>query len=161
MGPSNQLPDWAQEMAGHVQEGDTALAFDCDAWLRRVRRVLEEQPQPDRVGERAARTVDQIALLLIYAVILYLVFVARYFTPVMLIVFFAFKHALSSIRLLSKPRPTSPPEGYPAWPTWFSASTFFHNRQFGGLLIVGLVTDAILHVVPFTHDLILRYWPPM
>src|SRR5512147_1886335 len=59
---------------------------------------------PVRVGERAARRVDQIALLLIYAVILFLVFVPRYFTPVMLIVFFAFKHALSALKLLNKPR---------------------------------------------------------
>ena len=116
---------------------------------------------PVRVGERTARLVDQVAILLIYAVILYLVFVPRYFTPVMLIVFFAFKHAISAIRLLNKPRPASPPAGYPAWPTWFSATTFFHNRQFGGLLILGLITDAVLHVLPFTADLIARYWPPM
>ena len=71
---------------------------------------------------------------------------------------FAFRHALNAIRLLNKPRPAGPPEGYPAWPTWFSAVTFFHNRQFGGLLIVGLVLDALLHVVPFTQQFILRYW---
>jgi hypothetical protein len=94
-------------------------------------------------------------------VILYLVFIPRYFTPVMLIVFLAFRHALNAIRVLSKPRPAAAPEGYPAWPTWFSAVTFFHNRQFGGLLILGLVVDAILHVIPFTADLIARYWRPM
>jgi 1,4-dihydroxy-2-naphthoate octaprenyltransferase len=116
---------------------------------------------PVRVGERTARLVDQVALLLIYAVIDYLVFVPRYFTPVMLIVFFAFKHALSAIRLLHKHRPNAAPPGYPAWPTWFSAVTFYHNRQFGGLLILGLIIDSVLHVLPFTADLIARYWPPM
>ncbi|HEY5983810.1 MAG TPA: prenyltransferase [Anaerolineales bacterium] len=116
---------------------------------------------PVRVGEKAARITDQAAIILIYAVITYLVFVPRYFTPVMLIVGFAFKHALSALRLLGKPRPNAAPPGYPAWPTWFSAVTFFHNRQFGGLLILGLIIDSILHAIPFTADLILRYWKPI
>ena len=101
---------------------------------------------PVRMGEAFARRVDQAALILIYAVILYLVFVPRYFTPAMLIVFFAFRHAWSAIKLLSSPRPAAPPPGYPAWPSWFSAVTFFHNRQFGGLLILGLIIDALLRV---------------
>jgi 1,4-dihydroxy-2-naphthoate octaprenyltransferase len=101
---------------------------------------------PVRVGEAFARRVDQVALILIYAVILYLVLVPRYFTPAMLIVFFAFRHAWRAIKLLDNPRPAAAPPGYPAWPTWFSAATFFHNRQFGGLLILGLIIDALLRV---------------
>jgi 1,4-dihydroxy-2-naphthoate octaprenyltransferase len=115
---------------------------------------------PVRAGEAFARRVDQAALILIYGVIAYLVFVPRYFTPVMLIVFLAFKYALNAIRLLNQPRPAQPPQGYPAWPTWFSAVTFFHNRQFGGWLILGLIVDTLLHVIPFTAALITRYWPP-
>jgi len=116
---------------------------------------------PVRVGEKFARRVDQVALVLIYAVIAYLVFVPRYFTPVMLIVFFAVKYAVSAIKLLNNPRPAQAPQGYPAWPVWFSGATFFHNRQFGGLLVLGLILDALLHVIPFTSDLIQRYWPPL
>ena len=116
---------------------------------------------PVRVGEALARRVDQVALILIYVVIAYLVIVPHYFTPVMLIVFLAFKHALNAIKLLNNPRPAQPPQEYPAWPTWFSAVTFFHNRQFGGWLILGLIIDTLLHVIPFTADLIARYWPPM
>ena len=114
---------------------------------------------PVRAGERFARFINQAALLLIYVVILYLVFVTRYFTPVMLIVFFAFKDAVRAIQVLNKPRPAQAPEGYPAWPTWFSAVCFVHNRNFGGLLILGLIVDALLHVIPFTNQLILTYWP--
>ncbi len=110
---------------------------------------------PVRVREGFARRVDQVALILIYAVIAYLVFVPRYFTPVMLIVFLAFEHALIAIRLLHNPRPKQPPQGYPAWPTWFSTVTFFHR------LILGLIVDTLVHVIPFTADLIARYWPPM
>jgi 1,4-dihydroxy-2-naphthoate octaprenyltransferase len=116
---------------------------------------------PVRVGEAVARRVDQVVLLMIYAVIAYLVFVPRYFTPVMLVVFLAFRHAFTAIKLLNKPRPAQPPQGYPAWPTWFSAATFFHNRQFGGWLILGLVVDTLLHVIPWTAAWIARYWPPI
>ncbi len=116
---------------------------------------------PVRVGEAFARRVDQAALVLIYAVIVYLVFVPHYFTPVMLIVFLAFQHALNAIKVLNSPRPKQPPQGYPVWPTWFSAVTFFHNRKFGGWLILGLIVDTLLHVIPFTADLIARYWLPM
>lgn len=114
---------------------------------------------PVRAGERFARYVNQAALILIYVVIAYLVFVPRYFSPIMLIVFFAFKDAVNAIKVLSKPRPESPPEGYPAWPTWFSAVCFVHNRNFGGLLILGLILDTVLRVIPVTNQFILHYWP--
>src|SRR5215207_4006320 len=116
---------------------------------------------PVRVGEAFARRVDQVAVLLIYVVIAYLVFVPRYFTPVMLIVFLAFKHALNVIKVLKDPRPVQPPPNWPAWPTWFSGFAFFHNRQFGGWLILGLIVDTLLHVIPATAALIARYWPLM
>jgi 1,4-dihydroxy-2-naphthoate octaprenyltransferase len=115
---------------------------------------------PVRVGERAARITDQVAIVLIYVVITYLVLVPRYFTPVMLVVWYAFPHALRALRVLSQPRPAAPPQGYPAWPAWFSAVTFAHNRQFGGVLILGLLVDAILHILPVTAALIAQYWPP-
>ena len=113
---------------------------------------------PVRVGETFARRVDQASIILIYVVIAYLVFVPHYFTPIMLIVFLAFKHALTAIKVLNTPRPAQPPQGYPFWPTWFSAFAFNHNRQFGGWLILGLIADTLLHVIPFTAKLIAQYW---
>lgn len=101
---------------------------------------------PVRIGERAARTINMAVLLLIYLVILYLIFVPRYFTPVMLLVMLAVRRLVVALGVLSKPRPESPPEGYPAWPTWFSAFAFHHNRLFGGLFILGLIVDTLLHV---------------
>ena len=102
-----------------------------------------------RGGEGFARRVDQAAVILIYAVTVYLVFVPRYFTPVMLIVFLAFKHALTALKVLNNPRPAQPPPGWPAWPTWFSGFTFFHNRQFGGWLILSLIVDTLMRVILF------------
>lgn len=108
---------------------------------------------PVRVGEAFARRVDQIAILLIYVVIAYLVFVPRYFTPAMLIVFLAFRYAWNAVKLLNKPRPAASPEGYPAWPVWFSGAAFFHNRQFGGYILLGLIMDALLRTYLPT------FWP--
>jgi len=72
--------------------------------------------------------------------------VPRYFTPVMLIVFLAGKRLLLAVGVLSKPRPAEPPAGYAAWPTWFSAFAFYHNRLFGGLFILGLLADTLLRI---------------
>ena len=116
---------------------------------------------PVRVGEAFARRTDQFAVIMIYVVIAYLVFVPRYFTPVMLIVFFAIKDAIPFLKVMNSPKPEKPPEGWPAWPVWFSGFAFQHNRQFGGLILLGLILDALLHVIPFTADLIARYWPPV
>ena len=116
---------------------------------------------PVRVGEKVARLVNQLAVIMTYAVIVYLVFVPHYFTPIMLIVFFAGKRALMVIGVLTKPRPVEPPKEWTAWPTWFSGFAFYHNRMFGGLFILGLIIDTALRVVPFTADLIARYWPIM
>jgi 1,4-dihydroxy-2-naphthoate octaprenyltransferase len=98
---------------------------------------------------------------MIYVVIAYLVFVPRYFTPVMLVVFFALKEAIRLIKVMNSPKPPKAPEGWPAWPVWFSGFAFQHNRQFGGYILIGLILDALLHVIPFTADLIARYWPPI
>ncbi len=114
---------------------------------------------PVRAGERFARYVNQAAIVLIYLVILYLIFIPHYFTPVMLIVFFASKHAWRALKVLRKPRPDAPPQGFPVWPTWFSAFCFQHNRNFGGLLILGLILDTVLRVIPVTGQFIQRYWP--
>ncbi len=108
---------------------------------------------PVKIGEKAARYVNMAALVLTYAVIVYLVFAPRYFTPVMLIVFLAGKRALLALRVLTRPRPAEPPKDWPAWPTWFSGFAFYHNRMFGGLLILGLLADTLLRVFLPT------FWP--
>jgi len=108
---------------------------------------------PVRIGEKAARYVNMAALILTYLTIVYLIFVPRYFTPVMLIVFLAGKRALLALSALAKPRPSEAPKDWLAWPTWFSGFAFYHNRMFGGLLILGIVADTLLRIfVP-------QFWP--
>jgi 1,4-dihydroxy-2-naphthoate octaprenyltransferase len=83
---------------------------------------------------------------MIYVVIAYLVFVPHYFTPVLLITFIAIKDAWRVIKVLNAPKPTQAPEGWPGWPVWFAGFAFLHNRNFGGLLILSLIIDALLRV---------------
>lgn len=98
---------------------------------------------PVRVGEANARRVNQVAVVLIYLVTLYLV-LDGYFTPVMLLIFLAYKEALMLIGVMNKPKPTEAPEGWPAWPVWFSGFAFQHNRKFGGYLILGLILELLI-----------------
>lgn len=107
---------------------------------------------PVRVGEANARRVNQVAIVLIYLVTLYLV-LDGYFTPAMLVIFLAYKEAMMAIGVMNKPKPAKAPEGWPAWPVWFSGFAFQHNRKFGGYLIIGLIIDALLrHFLP-------TFWP--
>jgi 1,4-dihydroxy-2-naphthoate polyprenyltransferase len=101
---------------------------------------------PVRIGETAARYLNIAILVIIYLVVVFLVLVPRYFTPLMLIIFFATPRLVTAIKILSRPRPDSPPPGFPFWPTYFSAFNFNHNRLFGGLFILGLIGDTLLHL---------------
>jgi len=98
---------------------------------------------PVRVGQTFARYVNIAAIVIAYAVVIYLV-VIGYFSTFMLLILFALQRALYAVMALSKPRPESAPKGFEAfWPTWFSGFCFYHNRMFGGLLILGILLDTI------------------
>jgi 1,4-dihydroxy-2-naphthoate octaprenyltransferase len=102
---------------------------------------------PVLVGQLAARCINFAAIVLAYAVTLYLIFGARFFTPVLLVVLFAGKKALTAMIVLTKPRPAEAPAGYPVWPLWFSTFSFAHNRWFGNLFILGVILDTAVRLV--------------
>ncbi len=102
---------------------------------------------PVLIGETPARILNISVIVLAYALVLYLVFISRFFTPVMLIVLLASKDAWKALKRLSKPRPSEPPQGYPIWPRWFSTVSFVHNRNYGNLFILGLLIDTVLRVI--------------
>jgi 1,4-dihydroxy-2-naphthoate octaprenyltransferase len=108
---------------------------------------------PVRIGETAARYLNISILIIIYLVVVYLVLVPRYFTPFMLIIFFAIRRLITAVKILSKPRPETAPPGFPFWPTYFSAFNFNHNRLFGGLFILGLIGDTLLRLF------LAGFWP--
>ncbi len=99
---------------------------------------------PVIVGETTARYITMSAIVLSYIIVLYLIFVTRFFTPVMLLIFVAYKPALIAIQRLSQPRPSAAPPGYPIWPRWFSTVCFVHNRVFSNYFVLGLVIDTLL-----------------
>jgi 1,4-dihydroxy-2-naphthoate octaprenyltransferase len=101
---------------------------------------------PVRIGEKAARFVNMAVIVLIYVVILYLIFVPRFFTPVMLVVFLTGKRILLAVGVHTKPRPSEPPKEWPGWPTWFSGFAFYHNRLFSNLFLLGLLADTLLRI---------------
>jgi len=104
---------------------------------------------PVRVGQTFARYVNITAIVLVYAVIIYLVIIG-YFSTFMLLALFALQRAMYAVFALSKPRPEGPPAGFEAfWPTWFSGFCFYHNRLFGGLFILGVLLDTFFRKLSF------------
>ena len=101
---------------------------------------------PVRLGEKTARYLNMAVLALIYLVILYLIFVPRFFTPAMLIVLLAGKRLFYAVAVHAKPRPSEPPKEWPGWPVWFAGFAFHHNRLFENLFILGLLVDVILRI---------------
>ena len=103
---------------------------------------------PVRVGQTFARVINIAVFVLIYAIIIYLV-VDGYFSTFVLLALFALQRAFYAVAVLSKPRPDGPPEGFEAfWPTWFSGFSFYHNRMFGNLFILGVLLDTIFRKLP-------------
>jgi len=109
-------------------------------------RIKKVGTLPVRIGEKAARYLNIAVIVSIYLVILYLIFVPHFFTPILLIVFLAGKRILLAIGVHTKPRPAEPPKEWPGWPTWFSGFAFYHNRLFSNLLILGILLDALLRI---------------
>jgi len=102
---------------------------------------------PVRIGETAARWLNVSAVVLAYLITVYMIAVPRFLTPIMLIVFFAAPLGWKAVALMSKPRPTQAPPGYPVWPRWFSTVAFMHNRKFGNLFILGVALDTIIRLL--------------
>ncbi len=102
---------------------------------------------PVRTGETMARYLNMAAIILAYAITLYMIAVPRFLTPVLLIVFFAAPPGWKALVRMSKPRPAEAPPGYPIWPRWFSTVAFMHNRRFGNLFILGVALDTVIRLV--------------
>jgi 1,4-dihydroxy-2-naphthoate octaprenyltransferase len=100
---------------------------------------------PVIIGERAARYAVLGLMLLMYLLVIYLVAI-RFFTPAMLIVLLALTLMPSVWRMYRKPHPKERPADYPAeaWPTYFVAMAFIHNRRYGLLFLLGLLADAAI-----------------
>lgn len=98
---------------------------------------------PVLLGERAARTVAIVLMVLPYplcAVLVWLDVVG----PAILLVALALPKLVQALRVFAQPRPAAPPPAYPAeaWPLWFVSFAFVHNRAFGTCFVLGLLLDV-------------------
>jgi 1,4-dihydroxy-2-naphthoate octaprenyltransferase len=60
-----------------------------------------------------------------------------------LLTFLAVPNLWKTLRVYSRPKPESAPPGFPIWPLWYVAWAFRVTRGAGGLLVVGLLVNAI------------------
>ena len=112
---------------------------------------------PVVLGEKASRYAVLAMMAAPYLFTLYLIAV-KFFTPVMLIVFFAIPTFLQVYPRFLKPKPTTRPEGQIGWPLYFVGYAFYNNRKFGSLFMFGLLIDVFLRALPWTAQLIRTYW---
>ena len=112
---------------------------------------------PVVIGEKASRYAVLAMMIAPYFITLYLV-LARFFTPVMLVVVFAIPTFFRYYRVFLQPKPATRPEGQPGWPLYFVGYAFYNNRTFGSLFMLGLLMDVLLRVIPFTAELVKNYW---
>jgi len=112
---------------------------------------------PVVIGEKASRYAVLGMMIAPYFITLYLV-IAKFFTPVMLIVVFALPTFLKYYPVFLKPKPATRPEGQPGWPLYFVGYAFYNNRKFGSLFMFGLLIDVLLRVIPFTAELVKNFW---
>ncbi len=96
---------------------------------------------PVVLGERRARILTQWLMAAFYPLVGAVVAIGT--MPVLSLVCL-----VGVVRLVrvwpafSKPKPASPPEGFPIWPLWFAALAFVHTRVAGAFLVAGLLIGA-------------------
>jgi 1,4-dihydroxy-2-naphthoate octaprenyltransferase len=96
---------------------------------------------PVLLGERAARSLNIAALASIYAVTAALIVLGQ-LTAFAAVIAIALPRAWRAVKIMSHPRPASPPEGYVGWPLWYHRACLAHNRVFGWAYILGLASGA-------------------
>jgi len=112
---------------------------------------------PVVIGEKASRYAVLAMMIAPYLFTLYLIAV-KFFTPILLIVLLALPTFMQIFPIFLKPKPQTKPEGQIGWPLYFVGYAFYNNRKFGSLFMFGLLIDVALRAIPFTADLITRYW---
>jgi 1,4-dihydroxy-2-naphthoate polyprenyltransferase len=127
------------------------FGFGSFNWGKHIDKIEADKKKgvgslPVRLGEPAARMVNIFTVLLSYALVVYLVFGPRFFSPTVLLVFLAAGRGWKVIQLLRQPRPKEAPPGFALWPRWFSTPQLRHIRLFGGLYILGILLDILLRM---------------
>ena len=97
---------------------------------------------PVLLGDALARRVSQALIVSFFVAVLLLVLAGIYGLWT-LAVLAAVPRAVRVLKVFGQPRPESAPPGYPIWPLWYVAWAFTLTRLAGGLLILGLIANAL------------------
>jgi 1,4-dihydroxy-2-naphthoate octaprenyltransferase len=97
---------------------------------------------PVLIGERAARMLTIAAILAIYLSVVVLILLGR-LTPFAAAIMLAAPRAVRAVKIMSRPRPANPPDGYIGWPLWCHRACLEHGRVLGWAYIGGLAAGAI------------------
>lgn len=98
---------------------------------------------PVILGEARARVVAQGLMIAFYPIVIGSALVG-WIGPFVMLVVLGIPMLLQVLGQFSIPRPDSPPQSYVGWPLWFVGGAFIHTRRAGGLLIGGLLLNALL-----------------
>ncbi len=98
---------------------------------------------PVILGETRARWVARALMIAFYPIVIGSALIG-WIGPFVMLVVLGIPMLLQVLRQFSVPRPESPPQSYVGWPLWFVGGAFIHTRRAGGLLILGLLLNAIL-----------------
>jgi 1,4-dihydroxy-2-naphthoate octaprenyltransferase len=98
---------------------------------------------PVILGEVRARRVAQVLMISFYPIVVGSALVG-WIGPFVMLVVLGIPMLLRVLGQFSRPRPDTPPRGYVGWPLWYVGGAFLLTRRAGGLLILGLLLNAIL-----------------
>jgi 1,4-dihydroxy-2-naphthoate octaprenyltransferase len=105
---------------------------------------------PVILGEPTARRVAQVLMVAFYPIVIGAAMVG-FIGPWVALVVLGIPRLVAVLGVFERPRPDEAPPHYPTWPLWFVGFAFVHTRRAGGLLITGLVLNALLPIhLPWT-----------
>jgi 1,4-dihydroxy-2-naphthoate octaprenyltransferase len=139
--------DWIVALAGLPYAlGPTTVIFGKHIDKHDPDKAKGIHTLPVIIGERPARYAALGMMALMYGLVIYLVAIG-FFTPAMLIVLLALTLMPTVWAIYRNPYPAERPPDFPpeAWPTYFAATSFVHNRRYGLLFLLGLLLDTALH----------------
>jgi 1,4-dihydroxy-2-naphthoate octaprenyltransferase len=137
--------DWNVALAGLPYAlGPTTVIFGKHIDKLREDKAKGIHTLPVIIGETAGRTIVMAMMALQYLLVVALV-VTGFFTPAMLLVLLALIPSPWVWKMLTKPKPATPPAvDRTGWPMYFVSAVFIHNRLYGMLFLVGLIADALI-----------------
>jgi 1,4-dihydroxy-2-naphthoate octaprenyltransferase len=100
---------------------------------------------PVILGERRARDVARVLMIAFYPIVVGAALVG-WIGPWVALVLIGLPRLAASLRTFASARPETPPHSYVGWPLWFVGAAFVHTRRAGGLLVLGLLMNALLPV---------------